>query len=276
MNLLKHSLTYKHFSYRQFWFFTVPQAFLTMLVSIFAFLGTSDVIPENFKVVLNTIVGSTSGVIIFLQTMSGVCTYGTRAAMHESASRDLRDLRDDLILLKYKLKIIENLEDDLQDQAKVNGEDPKEVYRDEEESFSSYKQRFQQSTQGCKSNLPLELSEAFDGLRSSLLMSRSIENDDYMKEKYGNEIYDDVVHFKAFDILASVIMSTWVFPAFIPESEHMVSITMASLQKKLRKLNKYWDPEADPGCFDCFRSFQQDDSPPSRRRASRKGSYQQV
>jgi len=107
MNLIKHNLAAKCFLCRQFWFFTVPQAILTMISNILAFVATTDLINERTKIILNTIVGSTSGIVVFLQTMSGICDYGTRGAMHNGAAIDLGDLRDDLVLSGFKLGLTE-------------------------------------------------------------------------------------------------------------------------------------------------------------------------
>ena len=104
INLIKHNLASMFFASRQFWVFTITQGVLTMIASILAFVASSSLIEERTKDIIATIVGSTSGVVVFLQTMAGVCNYGTRAAMHASAAIDLRDLRDEIVLIKFKVK----------------------------------------------------------------------------------------------------------------------------------------------------------------------------
>jgi hypothetical protein len=86
MNMMKNELAWQFLSGRQFWLFTIPQAIFTMLSSILAFMATSKLFDEKTKIIINTIVGCTSAIVVFLQTMSGVCDYGTRAAMHDSVS----------------------------------------------------------------------------------------------------------------------------------------------------------------------------------------------
>jgi hypothetical protein len=86
MNMSKNELAWQFLSGRQFWLFTILQAIFTMLSSILAFMATSKLFDEKTKIIINTIVGSTSAIVVFLQTMSGVCNYGTRAAMHDSVS----------------------------------------------------------------------------------------------------------------------------------------------------------------------------------------------
>ena len=84
INILVHNLAARFFECRQFWIFTIPQATLTMIPSSLAFMAATDLIDENMKLILNTVVGSTSAFIVFLQVMSGICSYRTRGAMHKS------------------------------------------------------------------------------------------------------------------------------------------------------------------------------------------------
>ena len=88
----------------QFWLFTVPQAILTMISAILAFMATSELFDAKTKIIINTIVGSASGIVVFLQTMSGVCDYGIRASMHQTTALSLRSLGDDLSLVGIEEK----------------------------------------------------------------------------------------------------------------------------------------------------------------------------
>ncbi|OEU21792.1 hypothetical protein FRACYDRAFT_231938 [Fragilariopsis cylindrus CCMP1102] len=98
MNKNKNALTWQFLSALQFWLFTVPQAILTMISAILAFMATSELFDARTKIIINTIVGSASGIVVFLQTMSGVCDYGIRASMHQTTALSLRSLGDDLSL----------------------------------------------------------------------------------------------------------------------------------------------------------------------------------
>jgi hypothetical protein len=165
MNMIKHNLASRFFQHRQFWCLTIPQAILTMISSILAFVATSELFDVRATIIINTIVGSTSGVVVFLQTMCGICAYGTRCAMHEAVAIDLRDLRDDLVLLRCKLGLedyTQNIKQDVCDES-----DEEDEY---DHSFESIQNRFQQSLSGCKSNVPMELSEAFHGVKSNYMV----------------------------------------------------------------------------------------------------------
>ncbi len=212
INLIKHNLASMYFESRQFWFFTITQGILTMLASILAFIASSSLLNEVTKDIIATIVGSTSGIVVFLQTMSGVCNYGTRAAMHASAAIDLRDLRDEIVLIKFKVKKEEldaaqlkqtsrrsfvttttsfAMKADDNDESSSDdesNEDTKKAIEEEEKqeqehdnTFGRIQQRYRQSLSGCKSNVPMDLSEAFHGMHSNLLVSESIDNAIYMR-----------------------------------------------------------------------------------------------
>ena len=53
MNMMKHKIAKNVLSAREFWFFVVPRAILTMLSSILAFVATSDLLDMKTKVIIN-------------------------------------------------------------------------------------------------------------------------------------------------------------------------------------------------------------------------------
>ena len=268
INLIKHNLASMFFASRQFWVFTITQGVLTMIASILAFVASSSLIEERTKDIIATIVGSTSGVVVFLQTIAGVCNYGTRAAMHASAAIDLRDLRDEIVLIKFKVKKEEEqgidqtiLGEESTNRSKMNqpnddgGSDDSEDSENEEEdknerehdnTFGRIQQRYRQSLSGCKSNVPMALSEAFHGMHSNLLISESLDHGMYMRDIYGPHYnYKNIIHFKAFDILASEILNHFAFPLFLPHSQKVVDSAMKHLNDELNKYHQYWDAQLD-------------------------------
>jgi len=256
MNMVKHQLASKYLSARQFWFFTVPQALLTMLSGILAFLATTDLLNATAKIVTNTIVGSISGVVVFLQTMSGNCNYGTRAAMHGSTAIDLRDLRDDLVLLKQKLELIESrtltqklTDASSQTSAAAGTNDTMGGNEDENTddqgggNFNDIQTRFKQSLSGCKSTVPMPISEAFHGLQSDMLMKQSKKSMDYLFNIYQIGHFNEYIELKAFDMLAGEIMHYPLYPLYLPNSEKMVEETMDRLKKEIHESESFWIPE---------------------------------
>jgi len=302
INLIKHNLASQYYGARNFWFFVIPQGLLTMIASILAFVTTSALISDFTKTIIGTVVGSISGIVVFLQTMGGVCDYGTRSAMHASAAIDLRDLRDELVLIKFMVKKEEEQEvkkkKETNDMGQASGNDgdhysyitseagsvkgsvkksiktdfeaPGDVEaqdddddesdsEDEEErkeeekkikehdnTFGRIQQRYRQSLSGCKSNVPMPLSEAFHGLHSNLLVSESLDNNMYMRGIYGPKVnYKNIIHFKAYDILASEILNSFLFPVRLPNSKTAVENAMTHLNEELNKYHNYWDNKLD-------------------------------
>ena len=258
MNMTKHKLAKKVFSARQFWFFTVPQAILTMLNSVLAFVATSDLLDNKTKVIINIIVGSMSGAVVFLQTMSGVCRYGTRAAMHDSTTVDLRDLCDHLLLIKQKLVIKEtrkrnqNISIDFRPTYESVGINDANTEDDDEDDYNSgdnasnfedIQTRFRQSLSGCKSTVPLAISEAFQGVQSDLNLTGTHKTMEYLYEKYHHFRIFDYMHLKAFDILSIEITNYQFFPICLPNSDKMVEVTMDRLRKKAKEAENYWISE---------------------------------
>jgi hypothetical protein len=240
MNLIKHNLAAKYFGCRQFWFFTVPQAILTMISSILAFVATTELIDETPKIILNTFVGSTSGIVVFLQTMSGICNYGIRGAMHEGVAIDLRDLRDDLVLIGFKLGFTEDQQGSKNPSATPTGEEEEDS--DElNTSFESIQSRFQQILSGCKSNVPMELMESFHGIKSNLMVGGSKATHEYFADIYGDpNTIDQKLEFKVYDILASEILEDRFFPLYLPDSKRIVEETMSRLRIEVMTYNSFW------------------------------------
>lgn len=299
VNLILHNLAAQYFTSRHLMIFTIPQAVLTMLVSILAFLSSSELLNPFQKTLLATIVGSTSGVVVFLQTMSGVCSYGTRGAQHYNAAIDLRDLRDHIILIKFKLQRDEEELDLEKKRADIEHEadedeapistmlgpsdaksiasypsndsersqisiqkskagskdgpnektpndsddsDDEEDLAEDDNVFARLQQRYRQSLAGCKSNVPMQLSEAFHGMNSNLLVMDSMDQKRYMANIYGPKVkYSNLIHFKAYDILAEEILLYWAFPISLPAPRYVVKRAMDELEERLDESHSHWD-----------------------------------
>mmetsp|Transcript_684 Transcript_684/g.1645 ORF Transcript_684/g.1645 Transcript_684/m.1645 type:complete len:346 (+) Transcript_684:160-1197(+) len=262
-NMNRHELSCQHFLCRQFWCFTISQAILTMLASILAFVASSDLLTPVIKTYLNLLVGSLSAIVVFLQTLSGICTFGDRAGMHSNLAIDLRDLRDDIALLRLKLQKVEaddeknggsvadesSYYDDYELDGSKNGSktangdkgvEDEDVNRD---NFESIQQRYRQSLAGCKSNSPMQISEAFYGLESHLLVSRSLDNDLYMSQVYGHNNHGNLVAWKGYDILCTQISTYYLFPMFLPSPRYAVDTTMKLLNTQLNQCHKYWEAQ---------------------------------
>jgi len=234
MNMVKHQLAKKFFSARQFWFFTVPQMILSVTCSILAFFVTTGLLKVHTNVIINTIVGSISGAIIVLQIMGVVCDYGTREAMHDSAFIDLRNLRDDLVLLKQKLFLNEERIRSDAGTNDTNGiEDKDDNNEDHDLNFEDIQTRFKQSLSGCKSTVPMEISEAFHGLQSDILLKQSRMGNDTLCDIYEVFHFQEFIELKAYGILSGEITNSVLFPIYLPNSDRVVKATMNRLKKEM-------------------------------------------
>jgi hypothetical protein len=96
-NILQHRLSHRNILLAgNFGSSPFPQAVLTLLASVLALMTDSE---SHFENQLNHAAGILSCFVVFLQTMSSNCSYGTRAAMHEAVVIDLRNLREELKLI---------------------------------------------------------------------------------------------------------------------------------------------------------------------------------
>jgi len=196
-------------------------------------------------VFLNTITGSASVIVVFIQTIAGICNYGTRAHMHQVVTLDLRDLRDDMVLLRFKLKL------DYQQQ----GKDPDGKTDDDEQDegsteldfdFESIRSRFLQTLSGCKSVVPMKLMEAFHGIKSNMMVSETRSTAQYFTNTYDDSL--DVCYermgFKVYDILASEILGFSFFPLTFPEPTVVIETTMKRLKEEMLTYNSFWLDDA--------------------------------
>ena len=264
MNMTKHNLSYRHFACRQFWFFTIPQAVLTLLSSVLAFAATTDLVTIKWGVIINIVVGANSGVVVFLQTMSGVCNYGTRAAMHEAAAVDLRELRDHLLLLKYKLGYAESEEKSRMASTvgkkkrgephpsppppppekkgsgiDADGDGEEDV--DMDDTFESVSKKFAQSMSSCKSNVPLVLNEIFNGIQSAYMVTNSVRNTHTLMEIYPQGTYDTLA-FKLYDVTGGIILNDLFFPLFLPDSAKAIKRATYEFRRLVMEYESFWEP----------------------------------
>ena len=89
MNLVQNSLAHQYFKFRQYWYFTLPQAFLTAIASVLAFVASSEKLEEHAQSI-NLFVGSISAAVVLFQTISGIRQYGVKADRHQNVAVQLR------------------------------------------------------------------------------------------------------------------------------------------------------------------------------------------
>jgi len=138
----------------------VPQVVYALLAPILTVVIALVFPDERVKVIAPVIAVSIAPVIGFLQAMEKVFSHGTRAAMNESAVRDLTELLEDLVTLKSKLSF--DVDDDDDDGQR------------EGDTVKSINIKFTTCHIKCKSIVPDALSVAFKDLMNALSMKNEL------------------------------------------------------------------------------------------------------
>jgi len=256
-----HNLASQHLQCRQFWFFTVPQALLTMIAGILAFMASSAFFDERQTTILTEIVGSTSGVVIFLQTMSGVCSYGTRGAMHEAVAIDLRYVLNKLGVIAVRMGfgedtiLLKGVDDSTAKPGVNSTADPDDDEEDDRGndslSFQAIQSRLLQSLSGCKSIVPLELTEAFNLVKSNQKAMSSVTNSKIYCEKWGcaPRLNHDL---KLVTDLAAEISDSFFFPMILPNATIVVQKAMKRHHKEIMAMSTFYGAgeytDVEDGC----------------------------
>ena len=239
---LRHALAAKYFEKRQFWLFTIPQALLSMFSSILAFVVASKLLNENQKTIVSAIAGSTSFVVVFLQTLSGFLKYETRGTMHDTASVDLSDLLSHLKILSIKLGFEESMNGGT---GPKHADDGEEENHDGDDTFEEIMQKFNQSLVGCKSIIPLELNGVWHNANSELRLTGTDASIEQFGKVYTNPQWcaRQVVNLdlKLFSILAEQIMDYPLFPFFLPNPKPVAKASMKRLREEVGASFTFWD-----------------------------------
>ena len=228
-------------------------------------MATSELFDNKTKVILNTIVGSASGIVVFLQTMSGVCNYGIRASMHESTALNLRNLRDDLSILKHKIAMEDRMKENNNDNNNNKNNNSRNKCDDDNDNdddddpatsnsnsssctFDDLRTRFSQCLIGCQSTIPLKISDAFNHIDSSLQLMLTGKNATVLRHKYSDaypthfpdDIIMDIFCFKAYQILVTNMVDSPYWPFLIPDSHPIVHATIDRLKLIVINADSFW------------------------------------
>ena len=230
-----------------------------MSSSVLAFLATSTVFGDTGNIHITIVVGALSAVVVFLQTMSGICVYGSRAAMHDATAISLRNLRDDLNMIKFgsafeerrrnHMKLI-NGNHDNSDSDDDNDGDTDIATNNNFNTFGDLRIRFKQCQMGLQSVVPMPISDAFHSVDSNLMTRITQRNVERAIELYG-ELFTgsthDIMYFKAFDILVGEFLASKGFPFFLPDPNVIVAKTMEKLWIHMRGINDFEKKDIEQG-----------------------------
>ena len=211
--MLMHMLAARYFQNRHFWFFNVPKGILITASGMLAFFG-----KENFAI------GTLTLVIAFLEGIGETLSYGSRAKMHEAVSIDLRDIENDLDLLKIAMSDEIDFFEDFNStsinasNSNSNNQANPAYEGSSSESFESFKARFQQSLSGCKSPIPLALVVAFDKVHREGIFN-GVKSDWAKFLEVYSVAYLKAWHMTLANVLVAEIETSFFFPLFLPNSK---------------------------------------------------------
>jgi len=225
--LSMHQLTHEHLSFRQYWIFTIPIAILTMISGIMAFLASSEMFSANTNTILSATVGCLAAVGGFFQSLSGSCKYGERATMHLSASEDLKALCDNLELLQTEASQMS--QDDRQKAEHID-------------TIATIRSKYQQCIQGCKSEIPLRIDDAYKKIDSEMAMTWTRKAKDDLET--GEDGINNVGHIlmeAAYHEVATQITCSFQWPMYISgEINAIIKISMDNIRKKKKSGATFW------------------------------------
>ncbi len=226
--LSMHQLTHEHLSFRQYWIFTIPIAILTMISGIMAFLASSEMFSANTNTIFSAIVGCLAAVGGFFQSLSGNCKYGERATMHLSASEDLKALCDDLELLQTEASQMS--QDDRQKAEHID-------------TVVTIRSKYQQCIQGCKSEIPLRIDDAYKKIDSEMAMTWTRKaKDDLETGEDGINNVSSVLMAAAYHEVATQITRSFQWPMYISgDINAVIKNSMDNIRKKKKSGATFWN-----------------------------------
>lgn len=197
-----------HFGFWHFYFLFIPAASLTMASGILAFLSTSEAVDAERRVALATVVGCLSLVAVFLQTINDQLKYGSRAEMHRSAVLDLKRITDELDFMQID---------------RIGGSARKKV------SVATYHGLFSQVQQGCKSMLPLRVSQAFNAIDTRIMIQLPSNRDVGLE----GTIRTNEVYIILWNELYCAIAAYWLFPLALPDPDRTIARVLERMRGML-------------------------------------------
>jgi len=207
-SLQQHKLAASHLSSKHFYHFALPTALASTVAGMLAFVAISGLLEETTNAVLMCAIGALSFLVVLLQISAAKCKYEIRAALHESAVSDLVELRNDL-------------------EAVVGNTDNEQDDDETDEALYDLSKRYRQCLKGCKSAVPLEISDAFSQLDSRLqLLEITLGSDDGATKK-------DLAYVHACDDLVARFLKRFGWPLFLVHPTDVVDQTVAKLQTKI-------------------------------------------
>merc|ERR1711871_467973 len=139
----------------------------------------------------------------FWQVLSGQLKYGAKSDMHTSASLDLKKITDDLSFKQV---------------SRIASTNERNIWVEEVHKMYS------QVMLGCKSQAPLQITQAFTTLETRVLMKFKDEYD--LLRNNDKQIFMTT----ATNELYCIISKYWLWPLKLPDSDWLLDETIKRLQ----------------------------------------------
>uniref|UniRef100_A0A7S1HS77 SMODS and SLOG-associating 2TM effector domain-containing protein n=1 Tax=Eutreptiella gymnastica TaxID=73025 RepID=A0A7S1HS77_9EUGL len=204
-----HRLAAEYYTFRQFWFLFFPPALMTLVSGILSFVTTSEPtarLDSEVNVALSIVVGILSLISTFWQTLNDQLKYGARKERHASAALDLKTILDSL---------------DFADISRLADSSVKA-------NVSKYHELYSQVMIGCKSNVPIEIDQAFRTLGTRLFMELPAIVDDGTAEALTSFNREQLLVI-CYNEMYCTIAQGWLWPMALPDAETAIQKTIERL-----------------------------------------------
>ena len=261
--IYRHHLAHAHFSFLQFWLFTVPIAGFVMTSGILSFFNSTQLTQGNEEVYVGIMIGVMSVLVVFFGTLQTYYDFDVRAAMHYNVVTDLDRLRAELqvIQIKYmhaRKAHINTHNRNNDDGINVNSSNTMITSTDGDavkeegdiglisqgESFEMIQARYQQCLISCKSPVPLKIDQAYRMIDSQMELCSSCAAHDYF-ESVGMEDWQLKLWFAAYDQLTEEFTSTTYWPMRLPDSSKMVHLALYKVRKVVKNGKHFWNDDVE-------------------------------
>ena len=261
--IYRHHLAHAHFSFLQFWLFTVPIACFVMTSGILSFFNSTVLTKDNEEVYIGISIGVMSVLVVFFGTLQAYYDFDVRSAMHYNVVTDLDRLRAELQVMKIKHMHAPKAHSHTHHGNNDDGNDVnssntmitsthRDAVKEEEdiglisqgESFETIQARYQQCLISCKSPVPLKIEQAYRMIDSQMELCVSCAANDYF-ESVGMEDWQLKLWLAAYDQLTEQFTSTKYWPMQLPDSSKMVHLALYKVRKVVKNGKHFWNENVE-------------------------------
>ena len=232
----KHLLAGQHFHAKGDQVFHIS-ASITLIQALLATLAQAAIVTDVIQGWFNVAIALLSAFSVFWQSFAKHWDYSGRAGLHNSASSALTKIYSSALLRSREEKANVNgataidvdaatllTKKDGDVAGSVDEEDVEDINKNSDNSFKTLTKQFEQATEGCTSQVPLQISSAFESLDARIGVCKreifSSGNDCGLKVKW-EKVYPSM-----YSILTATIISQPGWPRVVPKADKVVDLAM--------------------------------------------------